>query len=55
VGSGLKLKKVEKGKIVLTRNDFFHLRGGLAAVENDKYTHALYFASGFATAFFSRF
>jgi len=49
-GSGLELKHMEKGKIVVPRDDFFHLRGGLAAVVNGKYTHARYFSSGSTTA-----
>jgi hypothetical protein len=40
-GSCLELKKIDKGKIVLRRDDFFYLHGGLAAVVNDKCTHAL--------------
>jgi hypothetical protein len=51
-GSGLELKNVEKGKIMLPRDDFVHLRDKLVAVVNGKYTHTVYFASCFATAYF---
>jgi hypothetical protein len=35
VGSGLELKDVEKGKLVVSPDEFARLRGGLAAVVND--------------------
>jgi hypothetical protein len=37
---------MEKGEIVLPRDDFFHMHDGLAAVVNGKYTKELYFDSG---------
>jgi hypothetical protein len=43
---------MEKDNIVIPRDIFFHLRGELAAVVNEKYTHAPNFASGFATTIF---
>jgi len=35
VGSGLELKDVEKGKLVVSPDEFVRLRDGLAAVVND--------------------
>jgi uncharacterized membrane protein YgcG len=46
--SGLYFEYMEKGTIVLPRDDFFTCATGLRPC---KYTHALYFSSGFATAY----